>query len=421
MEMLTAVDFVEALTTIDKLKKKPAGHKARERRKKQEASGDRAAKQAAEAKKKRTPGAMTAPDDVRVKEPRLVTIDGDDDDADDGKKTALVASAAPKKPLTAVQRFRRQARKRAKDAANARREGGTDAANAYDRMQAINKANEDADVEQMMELLKGLVDMSRVVLMGHSFGAVTALQAAAARPGAFAGVVALDPWAFPIDAEVMQRGVGNVPVLALLCPRFAEPWNGRAIRTLVDYPSRVRAAELRRSGVDPAKIDTGVPRSRPIADASTSNGVDSHTGYPLVDLVVPTSPPDWTVGVIERSEHQSFSDTELIAEPLLRLVKQTGAQPAAASMDVIRRTVVRWVAERVLRRSPPTGRNAPSSAAMLGSSPALVPVEAKHVGSVFDWEPSVKPLPDDHVKHDEGDVSDTEDVDPSGHVKGVDE
>ena len=83
-------------------------------------------------------------------------------------------------------------------------------------------------------LLAGKVDATRLVLVGHSFGAATALSLAA-RDARVRAVVALDTWAFPLAPEVLRSGVrAGTPVLSL-CGEGFTAWraNARVLKLLL--------------------------------------------------------------------------------------------------------------------------------------------------------------------------------------------
>ena len=422
-EVLTAVDFVEALATIEadddtaKQGRRTAhggggggktSAKAR-RREKEAAAASAPSREARKARQGRAPpkakedpaakarrkaaAAMARPQDIKA--PGVITIDDDeepvpgDDSGDDDAKTAGESRAVARQSRGAAElkqrssharsvvRLRREAKRRAAGAEASRRhaEGG---ANGVDRMAAAHKANEDNDIEMMVELLRRSADPSRVVVMGHSFGAATALQAASVRPGAFSAVVALDPWVWPLHRTTMARGVdAGTPVLSLLSPRFAQPWNAAALGALLDPEARAAAARSfdRLDGSDPAAraamLAGPKPRKHPSPGPDDCNGFDDHSGVALVPIVVPpalsssSSAPDRCAVVVPGSDHQSFTDVEYVAEPVMRyLAKHVGTAPAAESAGRVARTVSRWLLGRVVGKEPADGPDAPSSDAM---------------------------------------------------------
>lgn len=85
----------------------------------------------------------------------------------------------------------------------------------------------------------GLLDVSHVTAVGHSFGASTCIHAAELSSDIHA-VIALDPWAFPLSSETLRRGVQRVPILAIMGEGFAR-WeeNQVAMRMLLDPYFRV--------------------------------------------------------------------------------------------------------------------------------------------------------------------------------------
>ena len=84
-------------------------------------------------------------------------------------------------------------------------------------------------------------------LVGHSFGAATALASAErAPPGRVCAVVALDPWMWPLSPHTLRRGLADTPVLSLCGDGFTA-WkeNHAALRLLLCPVSREGAAALR--------------------------------------------------------------------------------------------------------------------------------------------------------------------------------
>ncbi|KAA0177528.1 hypothetical protein FNF27_00698 [Cafeteria roenbergensis] len=301
-------------------------------------------------------------------------------------------AAAKRSPYgRSVVRLRRAAREQGEEAARLRRSGGgQDSTSAADRAMAAQKLNEDTALEMMAHTLADVADPSRISLMGHSFGGATVLQAASARPGAFTGVVALDPWLFPLHCDTITRGLDpSVPVLVLSCPRFAAPWNSQALSILLDPASRAAAAAAFESGADPSAappvIEGHSERPHPMPTQDECNGIDLFSGLPLVPIQGADAKPDAPrldrcLAVLPGSEHQSFADMELIAEPLLRLTGAAGTAPAEASQALIRRVVSRWLIARSSGRVPAAGPTAPSDEAMAPGAPAFKHATASLAG-----------------------------------------
>lgn len=454
-EVLTAVDFIEALATIDetpdKSKKRVVrasggrGQTAKARRRAREAEASASAESREHRKKQagrapprskgsvasvagkagKTKGAMMAPESIPS--PQVIEIgaeeehgeeeeeeegeaaaaeaaasggeeaggDGDADGQGSSTSTSVVRHSAKQRSLHArsVNKMRAEAQARAKAGANARKSDPSEgASSAVDRMQQVNKANEDGDVEMMVELLRNCADPSRVILMGHSFGAATALQAASARSRAFSAVVALDPWALPLHHTTISQGIEpGLPILSLFSPRFAADWNMKLLAPLLD-PAARRAAKLRAEKhlAGAAASGAASPRTEEEAESSAGasskytrppavgecNGIDPDTGTPIVpiggvDAMDERVVTDRTMAVLEGTEHQSFADVEIVAGLLGRLTKQAGEAPAAENQRLIATTVARWLLGRVLGRAPPGGADEPSSAAMAPDSAAF--------------------------------------------------
>eukprot|EP00743_Colponemidia_sp_Colp-15_P005641 GILK01006065.1.p1 GENE.GILK01006065.1~~GILK01006065.1.p1 ORF type:complete len:455 (-),score=64.98 GILK01006065.1:109-1473(-) len=78
----------------------------------------------------------------------------------------------------------------------------------------------------------GKLQMDKVSIVGHSFGAATAIEAAFDEPR-FNTCTAMDPWLFPISSKVMEEGL-SVPLLVINTDRFHWPTNLEALHRLQD-------------------------------------------------------------------------------------------------------------------------------------------------------------------------------------------
>lgn len=70
----------------------------------------------------------------------------------------------------------------------------------------------------IVQKLLSTIDVSRLLLAGHSFGAATAIQIAqsenAALKGAFKACLLYDPWTEPIPDAALQKGI-DLPTLTM--------------------------------------------------------------------------------------------------------------------------------------------------------------------------------------------------------------
>ena len=80
------------------------------------------------------------------------------------------------------------------------------------------------------EQLAGLLDLSRVALLGHSTGGGAAIAVCATEPRC-AAVVSFDPWVEPVDASVLRTGTGR-PMLSLRTEDWRERPNEATLQQL---------------------------------------------------------------------------------------------------------------------------------------------------------------------------------------------
>jgi alpha-beta hydrolase superfamily lysophospholipase len=177
-----------------------------------------------------------------------------------------------------------------------------------------------------------------VYLIGHSFGGASVLLTGEADTRVSA-VLGLDPWAMPMSAAVLSRGLPRVPVCALV----SEAWgvwreNDTAMRMLFD--GAYRGAHVGAAGSPPVLAGT-----LPMRD---SNGVDKAgavmPGFAVEEgTAVGGVHPFASYLLLKDSRHHSFSDMALLAEGLTRTVfKGIGRRPAAEQLEDVRRVVTSY-------------------------------------------------------------------------------
>ena len=223
----------------------------------------------------------------------------------------------------------------------------------------------DTTWELLAFILGGQIDRHGYLAAGHSFGGATAITAGS-RDTLISAVTALDPWALPLGAPLIARGLPRTPTLALLGEGFAIwPENATALRLMLDARYRLARAAPSSSICLSIADSNGVqktgrrvhgmgslfpsPPSTTAAvavDASSSVGSkidqdDNDEGSPSsthaagTQLHAPPLPPSLSrlAGVHPSSliislrdiYHQSFSDYGLLAPRLMRYLKYIGS------------------------------------------------------------------------------------------------
>lgn len=172
-------------------------------------------------------------------------------------------------------------------------------------------------------VLGGRIESDGFLAAGHSFGGATALATGAREMLLIGAVTALDPWALPLGAPLIARGLPRTPSLALCGEGFAVwPENATAMRLMLDARFRVARAAPTPTGCLSIADSNGVTKTgRLIAgmgalfDTDTVNGAGAaagvHSGSAIVSL--------------RDIFHQSFSDYGLLAPRIMRLLKYIGS------------------------------------------------------------------------------------------------
>jgi len=222
-------------------------------------------------------------------------------------------------------------------------------------------------------VLEGRVDAARVAVMGHSFGAATALSTADKdkRPKA---VVALDPWMFPLSVATMQRGLHHVPSLGI-CGDYFTAWqaNAEALRLLLsaqhrerflagddaDFLSAVEHWEKPHAGDGGSGARRRHKSGGSVVPHQHSNGVDPATGtiHGILRLTPRSVPHSANVLLtLKGSEHQNFNDFAVIGGRVIRWLKSAGAIEPALGIRAVRAITRAFLAEHVLRHPKPQAR-----------------------------------------------------------------
>lgn len=172
----------------------------------------------------------------------------------------------------------------------------------------------------------------QVTVIGHSFGGATAF-AACEGDSRIGCVVGLDPWAFPLTAATLSRGLGHAAICALVC----EGWgiwkeNDVAMRLLFDDAYRARyAKEGAVAGTLKIHNSNGIAEDGTVSgDFAAERGDRIHAASTYVCL--------------KSTKHQSFTDFATLAETLARMLGNIGKAPGVDQVDWIRHILLTYPA-----------------------------------------------------------------------------
>ena len=174
----------------------------------------------------------------------------------------------------------------------------------------------------LAHVLGGRINGSAMLASGHSFGGATAITAAENEP-LISAVVSFDPWAFPLSAATLSRGLPRIPVLGLVGEGFAI-WreNATALRMLLS-PSYRTKRELEGDAPPTVTRSNGIEKSGLRASGmgtrAGARGVHAASAYVALRDVY----------------HQSFSDFGLLAPPIMRALKYIGSTRSARDEVVL--------------------------------------------------------------------------------------
>ena len=186
---------------------------------------------------------------------------------------------------------------------------------AEDENEDEDVASSNADDVTLVTLfLEGRMDHTRIVLAGHSFGAATVL-AAAEKDTRVCGVIAHDPWMFPLSPATIAKGIAHVPVLSICGDGFTVwPENANALRLLLSMDHRESHTKSNSVVINNAQ-EGYIPRNGVAKDGTVHKSL----------RVNGTSPhPSTAMFTIPGAEHQNFNDFAVLISRLLRMMKLIG-------------------------------------------------------------------------------------------------
>jgi len=178
----------------------------------------------------------------------------------------------------------------------------------------LEKLNQGADADNVpipahLASVVGRLDMSKLSVVGHSFGAATSITACQ-QDERFKACVAHDAWLFPLS-ESVATGALRVPTLFLNADTFEMLWpeEGNKLLYALTQRSRARKVSVRTFGVNGTKHQnysdfpviapelTGAMGVRGETDPDVALGVINACGAAFLDHHLSSVPraPDWEV------------------------------------------------------------------------------------------------------------------------------
>jgi dienelactone hydrolase len=201
--------------------------------------------------------------------------------------------------------------------------------------------------------LRGAVDARAPALVGHSFGAATALALAAAdaRPRA---VAALDSWMHPLSPDTLRAGVAHAATLSVCGDDFTA-WraNAAALKALLSPPHRAPLIARDDDAYAAALAAWDVAAA---AGPTRGNGVAPATGELLPHLVA--APRSHANGrnlllTLRGAEHQNFSDAAVTFGRVIRWLGLTGPLPPHDALRAVREVVHAFIDAHAREDAPP--------------------------------------------------------------------
>ncbi len=160
--------------------------------------------------------------------------------------------------------------------------------------------------------LRGRLDLNRLAVAGHSFGAATAcLTAFRDEQQRFRAVICMDPWRLPLPMDFMQQGL-RVPILFHISDDFRN----------TDYVEEARYRRAALGGMGAASARAWDPEQRIVCPTEGAwESVRVNTSVELMDALKEVAPAPSLFYTLKTSQHISFGDAPIFSERLHALVK----------------------------------------------------------------------------------------------------
>lgn len=109
-------------------------------------------------------------------------------------------------------------------------------------LNVVEKMNSGIDIQNLMDGLldprefKNLLDMNKIIMMGHSMGGATSILTASVETSRIKAVVCLDTWMYPIHKKISELKLRQ-PIIFINSQKFQTKNNLRKIQELIQLSS----------------------------------------------------------------------------------------------------------------------------------------------------------------------------------------